>query len=417
MTSREKNKRRRKRALIGAVSTASLIVIGTTFAWFTSKDEVTNRLTASANYGVSIAEDFTPPEDWTPGQEINKDVSAVNTGNVDAFVRLRLAHAITGTALDPAGVAIAKPISEKALKIDTSKTNWRETYQTGELVVLAGAAVKDTTAINVDGSAQVAGDGIDDAVYRDSAVLVNSKSFTASEDGLYIFRRQITNDGTNTKYSFSGYYKAGVDYYKLLTVVEADGSVTVDIKGLQDVTNAVPTTSQIDAVKLAAKKDLPAVTASNTTAILDSTNNLIKVTYAGADGALGNPADTGEEKSKAADNITINVKLDADYATNWSYLADLTDDRKNVNGNFYLNSILSSGETSAKLVDAVELDGSVTSAAYLDLAYDLTVALDSIQVTPDEAKTDASYVAGVNSAWTPVTATKIGNTISWTANP
>ena len=47
-------------------------------------------MSASANYGVSIAEDFQPPENWVPGQTINKDVSAVNTGNVDAFVRMWL---------------------------------------------------------------------------------------------------------------------------------------------------------------------------------------------------------------------------------------------------------------------------------------------------------------------------------------
>ena len=44
-------------------------------------------MTASANYGVSIAEDFTPPENWVPGQTIDKNVGVVNTGNVDAFVR------------------------------------------------------------------------------------------------------------------------------------------------------------------------------------------------------------------------------------------------------------------------------------------------------------------------------------------
>ena len=47
-------------------------------------------MSASANYDVSIAEDFQPPENWLPGQKINKDVSAVNTGNVDAFVRMWL---------------------------------------------------------------------------------------------------------------------------------------------------------------------------------------------------------------------------------------------------------------------------------------------------------------------------------------
>lgn len=44
-------------------------------------------MTASSEYGVAVAENFQPPENWVPGQEINKDAGAVNTGNVDAFVR------------------------------------------------------------------------------------------------------------------------------------------------------------------------------------------------------------------------------------------------------------------------------------------------------------------------------------------
>lgn len=88
MTKKKTN--RQKRTLIGALCVAAVIMAGSTFAWFTSQDEVTNRLSASANYGVTIAEDFQPPENWLPGQKINKDVSAVNTGNVDAFVRMWL---------------------------------------------------------------------------------------------------------------------------------------------------------------------------------------------------------------------------------------------------------------------------------------------------------------------------------------
>ena len=88
MKKNKKKTARDRRVLIAALLVGALIMAGSTFAWFTSKDEVTNRLSASANYGVSIAEDFQPPEDWIPGQPVNKDVSAVNTGNVDAFVRM-----------------------------------------------------------------------------------------------------------------------------------------------------------------------------------------------------------------------------------------------------------------------------------------------------------------------------------------
>lgn len=68
-----------------------------TFAWFTSQDEVTNRLTASSDYGVSIVESFVPPKNWIPGQEINKDVYAVNTGNIDAFVKETVSAKLTYT--------------------------------------------------------------------------------------------------------------------------------------------------------------------------------------------------------------------------------------------------------------------------------------------------------------------------------
>lgn len=89
-TQKKKKSAKEKRVLIGSVVVAAAIVGGSTFAWFASKDEVTNRLTASANYNVSIVEDFQPPKEWIPGQTINKDVAAVNTGNVDAFVRMWL---------------------------------------------------------------------------------------------------------------------------------------------------------------------------------------------------------------------------------------------------------------------------------------------------------------------------------------
>jgi alternate signal-mediated exported protein len=92
MTTNTKKKKsaREKRVIVASLIVAAVMIGGSTFAWFTSKDEVTNRLSANAKYDVSIAEDFQPPEDWVPGQTINKDVSAVNTGNVDAFVRMWL---------------------------------------------------------------------------------------------------------------------------------------------------------------------------------------------------------------------------------------------------------------------------------------------------------------------------------------
>ena len=44
-------------------------------------------MTANADYGVSIVESFAPPKNWLPGETVNKDVYAVNTGSIDAFVK------------------------------------------------------------------------------------------------------------------------------------------------------------------------------------------------------------------------------------------------------------------------------------------------------------------------------------------
>ena len=49
-----------KRVLIASLVVAAVMVGGSTFAWFASKDEVTNRLSAKAEYNTSIVEDFTP---------------------------------------------------------------------------------------------------------------------------------------------------------------------------------------------------------------------------------------------------------------------------------------------------------------------------------------------------------------------
>ena len=88
MTVKKKKSAKEKRVLIASLIVAGVIVAGSTFAWFTSKDEVTNRLSASANYNVAIGETFQPPTNMAPGQAVNKDVVAVNTGDVDAFVRM-----------------------------------------------------------------------------------------------------------------------------------------------------------------------------------------------------------------------------------------------------------------------------------------------------------------------------------------
>jgi alternate signal-mediated exported protein len=102
---------RQKKVLVASILLAGLITVGGTFAWFGASDEVSNRLTATANYGVVLSEDFTSTDNWTPGQTINKDVYSVNTGNVPAFLKVSLQNVFSV-------VAPGKPLTVES-KIET----------------------------------------------------------------------------------------------------------------------------------------------------------------------------------------------------------------------------------------------------------------------------------------------------------
>jgi len=263
MTQKEKNKKRRKAAFIGAIGTASLIVIGTTFAWFTSKDEVTNRLTASANYGVSIVEDFTPPSDWVPGQEVNKDVSAVNTGNVDAYVRLgilndlKLNTAGPGVEVNYNATTLPAP-AETLVKLvkgsgDEKKENSVTTIQAGAtLVVEAGNLVEksvhsgdDTTTANYGGS----------------------EGFTPTTPGVYLFRRTYYEGTNGNQIKYSGYYFDGTYYYALET---EPGTIYAVVTEIKDTNGNI---TGYDGLKLATTKE---TTISNKT---DDPKKHINITW------------------------------------------------------------------------------------------------------------------------------------------
>ncbi|SDB58959.1 alternate signal-mediated exported protein, CPF_0494 family [Ruminococcaceae bacterium FB2012] len=449
-TNKKKKSAKEKRILIASVLVAATIVAGSTFAWFTSKDEVTNRLSASADYNVSITEDFTPPEDWTPGQKINKDVSAVNTGNVDAFVRLGLLH---DASLTVKGTGVAVPADATALA-SADKTNWVELKTSasnantptggnavnnsanevtllqagGTLVIAGGQVVTPSDAWNVRSgdstNTDYSGTGqFDPAVTK--TVADSTKTYAQKYgSGLYIFKRNVT-DGVK----YSGYYydATGDKFYELEqepgTVYIANlaaNAITEDANGVVTLAN-----DALDNVKLAATKevkikndgvitngnpvfDITWVQASGTEAVEadKSDATIIRLTYAG-DITTGTDA--------AIDDVVIDINLASDWYTYWTYKAATSTkiDGTNDVGYFFYKKLLAPGATSEKLVDSVTLNGAVTQEAYKDLVYDLTVVLDSIQASPDEAKSNESIVAAVNGASWEATASYNGTTVSW----
>ena len=80
-------------------------------------------MTASSDYGVSIVESFAPPKNWIPGQEVDKDTYAVNTGSIPAYVRNDVSGVLSLTTEKPVEVTWGQDD-------DTSETD-------------AGVAIKD----------------------------------------------------------------------------------------------------------------------------------------------------------------------------------------------------------------------------------------------------------------------------------
>jgi predicted ribosomally synthesized peptide with SipW-like signal peptide len=79
-------------AIVGTALPVSLILLlASTYAWFTAAESVTNNLsTPQYQFIVEAVDVFTPPtEPLKPGSPaVGKDVGAVNTGQLPGFVRL-----------------------------------------------------------------------------------------------------------------------------------------------------------------------------------------------------------------------------------------------------------------------------------------------------------------------------------------
>ena len=274
----KKKSSKEKMVLIASLCIAAAITAGSTFAWFTSKDEVTNRLSASANYGTEWAEDFTPPEEWLPGQEINKDAGIVNTGNIDSFVRAWIEgemnvvrqkaistttfsgdtalfdtsdlKAVADTSLSEAGLKKLSADGKTYYKLlnTTERANSQingsnnnvddndydevKAVQAGGWLAFAstGAAFNfkpeqeykyTNTSNNVvvaPAETTISSSSIKNTWTSGSGLAIDSDTFVPTTAGLYIFRRNINGSLTaagDYDYEYSGYYFDGTDYYAL----------------------------------------------------------------------------------------------------------------------------------------------------------------------------------------------------------
>ncbi len=452
MKTTKNSKKNETRVLIASLSIAAVAVAGATFAWFTSKDEVTNRLSASANYGTEWAEDFTPPEDWLPGQEINKDAGIVNTGNVDAFVRAWLegemnivkqkaasATTFTGNAAafdtrELVDVADAS-LSDAGLKKSTSDgatyykllhTTERandaingsdadvddNTYdevkavQAGGWLAFAsnGAAfnftpeqaypyvnASDENAVGAAGTA-IASSSIKNTWTAGAGLAIDSDTFVPTAAGLYIFRRNVDLGTDANTYEYSGYYFDGTNYYALKNNSNNNSDYTIDTSKLTITYDeaGVATTPVVSVVP-------------NGVELYEAQRTVVE--NSGLTWTYTSPAEGAQGKLTAtygtgADAISIDVALSnivTDHrGETWTALGT------GAKTTFYYNNDLEAGDTTSKLVDSVTLSSATKKDAYIAFDFDLNLKLESVQVsldntgneTVDSAKADFAGASG-----------------------
>ncbi len=412
---------------------------------------------------MTIAEDFTPPENWVPGQTVDKNVGVVNTGNVDAFVRawlegeMRLIsrstsqmsseeigtfirNMTTGVGDNPAPSQTLTEVEDQKLKDlgltysytagdgdnvktyylkelnavdqiqnpDTSSTT--DTYTEvmaiqsgGELAYAPENAEYEFTAnqsmsiTNSKGKIQNivkgtkytvtinSGDGpVGDATVEPANIVVSndtnetgtiklssfgafrtidSNTFKPHTSGLYIFRRNVALNDNEDKYQFSGYYYDSdlEKYFALDTKATDESDYVLD-----------PTI-----VNCAIGTDGSYSVTPNGVMLFSATdeklkNEDLKWTLAGSKWVVTN-GDAGKVKI----NVTVaNVGTNAEQWTYKSAAGKTT--------TYYYNNDLEEGATTAKLVDSVELDSSVTKEDFIAFDFDLNVKMESIQVTVAE---------------------------------
>ena len=411
-------KKRERRVLLGAMIVAGVITAGSTFAWFTSKDEVTNRLSASASYNVSVTEDFTPPEDWVPGQTIKKEAGAINTGNVDAFVRMwlngemKLVKSDEGVLYTTMATTTRTDVTDqpytdlKLTKKDAANNYYRvltdderKSLQTGELAY-AGAAY-DYNMNQLDEGADY-GDKTAYTTGQGAVKLVDSGSFTPAGAGLFLFRRNYdlvaaTGNADPATAQFSGYYYDGTNYYALKTANTSTVANGVADKG-----------KNVYIAELSGRSGTAFDTALANVRVYTAKDNAIASNdliwkYNTPASAAVSPFNTTNPyftvKTSGSETFKINIELDnignGSEAGKWQPIGTAG------GTTFYYTDDVEESQTTSILVKNVQLDKDATQEDFLAFDFDLNVNLESIQVTKDNAGNETAQA--VSAGWAATT--------------
>jgi alternate signal-mediated exported protein len=90
-----KNKKKVTALIAGLLAVA---LIGGIWAYYSSTTTLSNEF-KTKEYGSETREKFSPPCDWQPGQEIDKELKVKNTGDYELFVRIKMNETWTRSGL------------------------------------------------------------------------------------------------------------------------------------------------------------------------------------------------------------------------------------------------------------------------------------------------------------------------------
>ncbi len=302
-----------------------VIVVTASFAWFTSKDGRINHFETRqiTDGSVGILEVFDPPIDWKPGQEVLKNVSAVNNAETDALVRVSFEEILK--LLRSGGSTVQSDTSD----VSATHPDWMPVH-----VTTAGYTTGWTTLTDADTVAPIP-DGL----------IIKSKSATDPASG-------------KTVYTYFAYQDLGDDTFQKVTLDVAADNGKLALSNISYYFFDGKVTTYADWAN-------ENVVVPNGTPVVHPLAGSIDYTGTSPVGSI------------QADSLVLlkyGALTQAMTENNWWYNAQ--------DGYFYYIGKLAAGEISPLLLETVTLDSSAGNEHAL-MELDLAVLLEAIQNTRD----------------------------------
>ena len=161
-----KENKKNKRPLLALTVVAAVLLVGGTIAYFTTSVDFDN-VFETATYKTTTTEEFTAPDNWKPGEEVENIVTTTNEGTMPVAVRVSYTEEwkdSEGNALDP------QPENKVTINLDNT-TDW--TLSNGYYYYNKALAPEATTTSFMKS-----------VTLNSDAITGDSTTCTTSDDGL-----------------------------------------------------------------------------------------------------------------------------------------------------------------------------------------------------------------------------------------